>query len=172
MIKKNYFKTYEELIKKINPHLKFISKSFKNNLRYISSDDILQELYFDIWQKWSSGKLKNKNISYIKHGCYFFLKNFSRKYSEKIRVIPDYNTELLAKKTLVAQKNLIERKIDDAIFIKQISDSHFSMRDKEIIELTLKNYSTREIGKKIGISHSRVIQIQKKYSLKLKNNHL
>ena len=165
-----YFKTYEELIKKIDPHLKFISKSFKNNLRYISPEDILQELYFDLWQKWSTGKLKKKNISYIKKGCFYFLKNFSRKYSEKLRIVPDYNPEIIAEKELVTRKNLIERKIDDAIFIKQIRDAHFSMRDKEVIELTMKNYSTREIGKKIGISHSRVIQIQKKFKDLIRKN--
>lgn len=165
---------FEDLVKKFLPHLEKMSKSLTENAKIdaIGAEDLLQEALVYLWLEFKSGKLENKNKSYILKGCYFYLKNFLRKadnHQVTLSLFSLVNEGGATIEDTLSDRFFWEEYLDAKILIEKIRNNGLNKREKEVFELLLEGYTTRQIGKKLGISHVRVIKIYKNIGKKYKS---
>jgi len=75
---------------------------------------------------------------------------------------------ILLEELISDQKPLITEKWDDAIFIQQMKEKELTRREKEVAELLSQDYTLRDIGMKLSISHVRVLKIKENIGKKFK----
>lgn len=164
---------FEEVVKRISPKLKGITHRLNWHFTFFDDDDLYQEAMSHLWVDYKDGKLFGKTDSYILQGCYFYLKNYIRKVRDKARLISMYT--LLDKEEDSASEGVLCLKdaksyfddMNNKILIEDILNDGLTKREKEVFLLCLENLTTREIGKRLGISHVRVIKVKKNFSRKL-----
>ncbi len=119
-----------------------------------------------LWEKLLYGELEEKTESFVLQGCYFQMKNYIRKNHRKtdansvslnkyINDDDDTLEEILPDKDGTKLENL-ERNL----FLKNFAET-LEERENRILTLLADGFTTREIGKKLGISHVRVVKIKK-----------
>ena len=158
-----------EIINKINYQLKAIIRKLNIKYQYIDSDDLYQEALLYLWQQYNTGKLKNKNNSYILQGCYYYLKNHIRKYvkfkENQINYNFYYNTDKSKKEIGEGNKlNYPEPTsydLDEYLYYDEFK-SDVSLKEKALLNLRFRGLSSREIGKELGISHTMVSKMRRK----------
>ena len=133
---------------------------------FLDADDLVQEALLSIWLKWKKDGLKDKNKSYVLKGCYFEMKNFLRKSLDRV-------TPVSLDMPIDEEGATLEEVIPDARFysnsrdmeanhlIDTIRNDGLTLREKDVFEYFLQGLNTRQIGKKLGISHVRVVKIEK-----------
>ena len=52
--------------------------------------------------------------------------------------------------------------LENKLLLEQIEKSGISEREKQIMDLTKEGLTVREIGKRLGISHVRVVKLRKR----------
>ena len=161
---------FEELVKKISPKLKGIIWRLSGRGLFSSSEDLYQEAMVHLWGQFQQGDLADKTDSYILQGCYFYLKNYLRKNRRKaVFVSLDealYDDEgcSLNFDDIIPQQDCCSAR-DTAhtnFIIEQINNNGLTPREKEVFNLVLTGLTMREIGVRLGISHVRVVKLQKK----------
>ncbi|MBI4777746.1 sigma-70 family RNA polymerase sigma factor [Candidatus Desantisbacteria bacterium] len=155
---------FTELVKKFSPYLKRLSSKVAISSRVIGQDDLYQEMLYHLWEGWKRGEFEGKNDAYIRGGCYFHLKNYLRKNTEQVNVL-SLDEPLDEKGTTL--ENIIPDKttsfdvrVDDALFIQQMKNKELTRREQEVTELLAQGYTVRDIGKRLNISHVRVLKIK------------
>ena len=175
---------FEKFIEKISPKLKAITHKLNGKYTFFSEEDLYQEAAVYLWQKNSKNELSDKTTSYILQGCMFHLKNHIRKIYKKIDInsvslnglVKERNIELddLAVDPQRQREQADSRERD--LMIKDIN-SILSDREKKILSLRLKGFTTREAGKRLGVSHVAIVKMEKKIkdkylTLANKDSHL
>ncbi len=161
-------KTFEELIKEVSPTLKRIVYRVGGRAVSAGYDDLYQEAMLRLWLNFKEGKLADKTNSYILQGCYFHLKNYLRKRLNKQK------TESLNAFTNAQGEGfdlgdiLPSCRVDGLrelahcdMLIEAIRNNGLTSREKDVFLLCLEGLTTREIGKRLGVSHVRVVMLQK-----------
>lgn len=156
---------FEILIKRITPKLKGITYKLNGHFSFMNHDDLYQEAMLYLWMDFQEGKLADKTDSYILQGCYFHLKNYIRKVQDKANLISldDLREEdgIGLEEKLVAQEPIdYFCSLDRKISVENIYMERFSERDKQILLFFQQGLTVREIGKRIGVSHVRVIKLK------------
>ncbi|MEK6647320.1 MAG: sigma-70 family RNA polymerase sigma factor [Candidatus Firestonebacteria bacterium] len=155
---------FEELVKKTSPVLRRITKRLNGRWTFIDDDDLFQEALIYLWQCFKEEKLNEKTNSYILQGCYFYLKNYLRKVSDNVIVVSlnniiDESKIELGEIISVDNGNLLENKLlVDTIY----TSVGLTEREKDVLSLWIEEWTVREIGQKLGISHVMVMKIQNK----------
>lgn len=162
---------FEELTKKLSPTVKRIAYRLNGCYRSFSHDDLYQEALLHLWNNFNSGKLADKTDSYILQGCYFHLKNYIRKVNEKPNIISldaqvgqeegDISLEGILYLRSGAQedcRNFLHVKF----LAESLQNNGFSLREKRILMLLREGLTTRDIGKRVGLSHVSVVKAVKK----------
>ena len=160
---------FATLVKKISPTLKRIAYKLNGHFTSFNHDDMYQEALMHLWVDYNEGKLADKTDSYILQGCYFHLKNYIRKDSDKARFVSlegcqdnedgqqqsatDYLLHIKDPQDYLelAHCNLV---------IEQINNNGLTKREKEVFSFALEGLTTREIGARLGISHVMVVKIK------------
>jgi RNA polymerase sigma factor (sigma-70 family) len=169
---------FEEILKRLSPTIKRIAYKLKGYSPYINEEDLYQEAMSHLWVDYKEGKLSDKTDSYILQGCYFHLKNYLRK--NKTRSL------LLSLDGVVYDEEGQELRVDNILywqdphsaldeihvkfFLEQINNNGLTKREKEVFYLALEGLTTREIGRRLGVSHVRVVKLQKKIREKCKEH--
>ena len=161
--------TFEELIKRLSPKLKGIAYKAHWAGYYFNNDDLYQEALLHLWNEYNAGTLSDKTDSYILQGCYFHLKNYMRTALDKIRPVsldgqaPFGSESRTGYLSLPGEgstddyfASLHARRLVDVIYNNGLSD-----KEKKLLPLFSEGLSTREIGKRVGISHVRVIKMRR-----------
>ena len=161
---------FAELTKKLSPTVKRIAYKLNGRYRSFSHDDLYQEALLHLWNNFNSGKLADKTDSYILQGCYFHLKNYIRKVNEKPNILSldmpvgqeeDANTleEILYLRfgTQEDCRNFLHVKF----LAEAIQNNGFNSREKRILLFLKEGLTTRDIGKRIGLSHVSVVKAVK-----------
>jgi RNA polymerase sigma factor (sigma-70 family) len=159
--------TFEELFKKISPTLKRITYKLNGHFSFFNDDDLFQEAAARLWVDFQSGKLEGKTDSYILQGCYFHLKNYLRKTQDKLRLV---SMEALAeedglslKETRADERPLSAySELDEELLSERIQNLRLSLRENDVLSLSMKGLTVREIGKRLGISHVMVVKLKAK----------
>ena len=158
-----------EILNKIKYQLKAIIYKLNIKYQYIDSDDLYQEAILYLWQQYNTGKLKNKNNSYILQGCYYYLKNHIRKYvkfkENQINYNFYYNTDKSKKEIGEGNKlNYPEPTsydLDEYLYYDEFKKD-LSFKEKALLNMRFRGLSSREIGKELGISHTMVSRMRRK----------
>lgn len=169
---------FKDSVEKVSPKLKAITKKLNGKFTFFDEDDLYQEALLHLWQEYEKGELSDKTDSFILQGCLFFLKNYIRKACRKIDLNSislndiangnEDNTDNIFENIL--SKEEIGRQTDSMDIDLLIEDTRgiLSERERDILSLYLENLTTREIGRKLSISHTMVIKIKKRIRDKCK----
>ncbi|MCX5714546.1 MAG: sigma-70 family RNA polymerase sigma factor [Candidatus Omnitrophica bacterium] len=161
-------KNFEELIKEVSPTLKRIVYRIGGRAVSVGYDDLYQEAMLRLLLDYKDCKLADKTNSYILQGCYFHLKNYLRKRFNK------QEAESLSAFTNAQGEGfdlgdiLPSCRVDGLregahcdMLIEAIRNNGLTDREKEVFLLRLEGLTTREIGKRLNVSHVRVVTLQK-----------
>ncbi|MDP1854199.1 MAG: sigma-70 family RNA polymerase sigma factor [Candidatus Omnitrophota bacterium] len=171
---------FNELASQFNSGIKAIASKHRPQCGFIDAQDLAQEALLSLWLKWKAGSLKDKNKSYILKGCYFEMKNFLRKSLDAVTPVSldvPIDEEGATLKEIIPDARLNDdHSIEVNFLIDAIRNDGLTTREKEVFEYFLLGLNTRQIGRKLGISHVRVVKIEKniwaKTRAKLKNSDL
>ena len=158
--------SFEELLENCSPLLRRIAKRYRGNLRFLDEEDLIQEMLCYLWKKWKNGELEGKTSSYIIQNCWFYLQNYLRKTRYKVKWVnldelPGLADESSPHPEVVERKKIIE----------QIGGNGLTVRQKVVFDLWLQGHTVREIGKRLRISHVRVVKIEDNIRRKVWQNH-
>ncbi len=156
---------FEILVKRITPKLKGITYRLNGHFSFMSHDDLYQEALLHLWMDFQGNKFADKTDSYILQGCYFHLKNYIRKVQDKARLTS--LEELSQEEGVRLEERLAEDNpidcfcyLDSKILVENINTGRSTEREKQVLSLLGQGLTVREIGKRIGVSHVRVIKLK------------
>jgi len=167
--------SFEELVKKVSPTLKRITYKLNGHFSFFNDEDLYQEALAHLWLDFKEGKLRDKTDSYILQGCYFHLKNYLRKVRVKANLISmdsliDEEGNTLEEYLPAQEASFYFDYLDNKMLVESIQGNTLTAREKEVLSLCLEGLTVREIGKRLGVSHVRIVKI--KAGIKRKSNHL
>jgi len=160
--------SFEQLVQTIAPKLKGITHRLNGRFTFFNEDDLYQEAVVHLWADFKEGKLSDKTSSYVLQGCYFYLKNYIRKTQDGVSLVR--LSSLSEDQEEVDLENLISLKkpqtdfndLYSKIFLEDIQRENWTDREKDVLSLSLRGLTTREIGRQLGISHVAVVKIKSK----------
>ena len=157
---------FEMLVRKLSPTLKRIAGKLGGNFPVVDDQDLFQEALIHLWSHFRLGELDDKTDSYILQGCYFHLRNYIRKTRDSavllsLSNIPDEDGAPF-EETLVAENVASYDEVEGSLQIEAMAESGITQREKDVLSFSLEGLTTREIGKKLGISHVSVVKIRNK----------
>ncbi len=158
---------FEELVRKFSPTIKRIAYKLNGRYRSFGHEDLFQEALLHLWKSFGAGKIDDKTDSYILQGCYFHLKNYIRKVNEKTNVVSIEDIfesggySFLEEELIFGNSggDSIRDELDNRLSADDIADEVSREKEKKIILYLKDGLTTREIGKKLGISHVMVVKI-------------
>jgi RNA polymerase sigma factor (sigma-70 family) len=157
---------FEQLLKRLSPTLKRITRKLNSNLAFMDDQDLFQEALVHLWTKFSSRDLDDKTDSYMLQGCYFHLKNHLRKNQDGPPLLslnePAGEDGFSLADVLPAQEATSLEKVEGKLQLEAITGTGVSEREKAVLFCSLEDMTTREIGQKLGISHVSVVKIRNK----------
>jgi len=152
------------ILKRISPMLRRITYRLNVRCPYCSTDDLFQEALMYLWKAFRAGGLSDKTDSYILQGCYFHLKNYLRLLKDRNRCVSlecirgeeaESPAEVLAAAGAPSHFEYLHHKL----LIETILNNGLTSREKDMLRLSLGGLTTREIGKRLGVSHVRVVKL-------------
>ncbi|MBU2103383.1 MAG: sigma-70 family RNA polymerase sigma factor [Candidatus Omnitrophota bacterium] len=155
--------SFEELLTRIKPKLRGIAVKLDGRYTSFNDDDLCQEALCVLWEKYQRGELSNKTDSYILQGCLFFLKNYIRKAYTRIDSL-----SMSLEKTVNENEDTLEDFVPAEESCPQVRRSGYLERDIRayldereavVLALYIRDFTTREIGCRLGISHVMVVKI-------------
>jgi RNA polymerase sigma factor (sigma-70 family) len=155
---------FEELVQRINPTLKKITRKLNGHFAFFNDEDLYQEALTNLWVRYSEGTLNDKTDSYILQGCYYYLRNHLRKVHDNadfVSLDSPINEEGLKLEDILCSKS--QSPFDDLesnIDIEDAADRCLNDRERQILMLLLEGMSMREIGIRFSISHVMVLKIR------------
>ncbi|MFH1877295.1 MAG: sigma-70 family RNA polymerase sigma factor [Candidatus Omnitrophota bacterium] len=161
---------YDDLLTRIYPALRAISRKVKTRYIYCDEDDFLQEALLSIWMKGEKGELDDKTDSYILQGAYFFLKNYVRKTCKTVDINSisingpgnDEDDDIPLEEKLVLDSYADQTDSVEIYLLLDEAEDLFTEREKDVFYYRLEGFTTREIGGKMGVSHVMIGKITKR----------
>lgn len=158
---------FEELVQKISPKLKAITHKLNGRFTFFNDEDLFQEALVYLWLVYNRHKLDDKTDSYILQGCYFHLKNHIRVIRDKVKLS---SLDALVNEDGISLEELLPssdhrlylQQLDSSILVHKMQNNGLTAREKEILAFYIQGLTTREIGRRMGISHVSVIKIKDK----------
>jgi len=154
-------------VKKLSPKLRRITRKLNGHFTFFDEDDLYQESLLHLWLDFKSEKLLDKTDSYILQGCYFHLKNYIRKVRDKAGLVSIERSldnagerEGLSEILSLEASRLPLGEIDNKIIFERVINNKLTSREKEVLEFSLQGLTTREVGRRFGISHVRIVKIK------------
>ncbi len=117
-----------------------------------------------LWNNFKHGLPEGINLTYVIRGCLFHMLNYLRKQRQGACLIsldkPVNEEGGTLGDVLPDEHKSSHSYVDARITIGDIKNNGFTRREKQVFCLLLCDYTTREIGRKLGISHVRVTKIK------------
>lgn len=157
---------FESLIKRLTPTIKRISHRLNGHFTFFNDDDLCQEALTHLWLLSQKGTLNDKTDSYILQGCYFHLKNYIRTTMDNVSFTSletpiDEDGTLLEEVIASGEPSSIDQ-LEDKGLHEEVRKSGLNKREIDVVNLFYNGHTTREIGKRLGISHVAVVKLRKK----------
>ena len=134
----------------------------------MDDQDLFQEALIHLWSDFASGDLDDKTDSYILQGCYFHLKNYIRKTQDPATLLEPQPASCeeegrASKRCSIAEGLASYDEVEAILQIEAMTEGGITARGKRrSFSFCLEGMTTREIGKKLGISHVSVVKIRNK----------
>ena len=159
---------FRTLVRRLSPTLKRITHRLTPDSSLIGEQDLFQEALIRMWTRFSAGELDGKTDSYILQGCYFHLRNYLRKNKERTVIVSvsSVTEEDSLEEVVLADDGACCDYLEGVLQIEAI-ESRMTQRENDVLLLCLEGLTTREIGKRLGVSHVSVVKtrnrIKEKY---------
>jgi len=164
---------FEELRQKLSPTIRRIAYRLNGHYRSFNHDDLYQEATIHLWSSFLKGKLGGKTDSYILQGCYFHLKNYIRKVNERSNIVSidsalDTDDEATMEDVLGEYWACQDCRQDlhNKLLTQSIMDNGFNPREKRLLCYFSQGLTTRDIGKRMRVSHVSVVKMMRKIRAK------
>jgi RNA polymerase sigma factor (sigma-70 family) len=155
---------FEELVQRINPTLKRITKKLNGHFTFFNDEDLYQEALTNLWVRYNEGVLHDKTDSYILQGCYYYLRNHLRKVHEdadSLSLESPVNEDGLKLEDILCSKDQSPfDNLENNMDIEGAADKFLTERERQTLMYLLEGMSMREIGIKFSISHVMVLKIR------------
>lgn len=158
--------TFMQLIDKFRPALKRLSAR-NRFLGFIDKDDLYQEAVINLWNRFKEGQLENKTSSYIARGCYFHIQNYIRTHKVRNNILSLEAPIAFGEEESFCLKDIIRDENQDALaqlncrfIVDDIMNNGLTKREKDVFRLLYAGLNFREVAKKLGISHVRVVKLK------------
>lgn len=158
---------FDKLTKRLTPKLKGIAYKLNHRFTFFNDEDLFQEALIHLWKEFLSGKLADKTDSYILQGCYFYLQNYIRTVKDKFISFSLDIPASLEKDGFEESLFLKDEKSDSyferlnqELIIGVIRNNGLTNREKELLPLFAEGLTVREIGKRVGVSHVRILKMR------------
>jgi RNA polymerase sigma factor (sigma-70 family) len=170
--------SFPELLTRITPTLKRITRRLQTHHGYFNQEDLYQESLIHLWIEFQKGVLADKTDSYILQGCYFYLKNYLRTHCDKARCVPfasvvnDSESEEHAQQSLcesMQQKDFFSD-VHCKLIVEAIINNGLTIREKEVFAFAVQGLTVREIAARLGISHVRVVKLKESVKSKCRQH--
>ena len=165
--------SFEELHQKLSPTIKRIAFRLNGHYRCFNHDDLYQEAVTHLWNNFLKGKLSDKTDSYILQGCYFHLKNYIRKVNERSNVISmdaalSVNEEATVGEVLGKYWACPDCRdqLHNKFLAESIQNNGFNPKEKRLFAYFSQGLTTRDIGRRMGVSHVSVVKMMQKIRIK------
>lgn len=157
---------FESLLRKLSPTLKRITRKLNGHFSFMDHEDLFQEAAMHLWSHFNCGDLDDKTDSYILQGCYFHLRNYIRKTQDSATLLslhaPFDEDGTRLEDVLLADDLASYDQLEGGFQIEALEASGMTRREREVLLFCLEGMTTREIGKKLNISHVSVVKARKK----------
>lgn len=158
---------FEELVKKLTPKLRGIAYKLNSHYVFFNHEDLFQEELMHLLEDFRSGKLNDKTDSYILQGCYFHLKNYIRTQKIKVSLISleaaSADEEGISLKDTLWMQDEPSRhyfsRLNEKLLAETIHNNGFTKREKEVLLYCQDGLTTRDMGKRLGVSHVMVVKL-------------
>ena len=157
---------FEEIVKRLSPTLRRITYKLNGHFSFFDDDDLFQEALEHLWIAFQEGKLSDKTDSYILQGCYFHLKNYLRKTIDKASLTS--LNELIDEEggsleyLLISKNESFPDDLNTTLLVEAAKTNGLTEKETEVLSLALDDFTVREIGSRLGISHVMVIKLKRK----------
>ena len=156
---------FEKLAKRLSPIIRGISYRMNGHFTFFNDEDLCQEALAHLWISFQDRRLENKTDSYILQGCYYHLKNYIRTNADKAKLIsmesPIGDEGTTIKDTIASRGEPAYNNAEENGFLESIDIYGLSEREKDVVSLSLKGFTTREIGFKLKVSHVSIVKIKR-----------
>jgi RNA polymerase sigma factor (sigma-70 family) len=158
--------SFDVLIKRISPTLQRITQKLNGHFTFMDHEDLFQEAVLHLWTDFQGGSLDDKTDSYLLQGCYFHLKNYIRTVQDKAPLV---SLSDVVDEEAVRLEEILETEdvaafdyVDGKMQVEALLDTGLTQREQDVLSLSIEGLTTREIGKKLGISHVAVVKVRNK----------
>ncbi len=159
---------FEILRKRISPVLRRITYKLNGHYASFDHEDLFQEALVHLWNDFNAGKLADKTDSYVLQGCYFHLKNFIRTSAGSTHTVSlfragteDESPEGCAIDPEDQRAGSLREDLHVRMLAETIQNNGFSPREKAIMRLCSQDFTVRQIGSRLGVSHVMVVKIMR-----------
>jgi RNA polymerase sigma factor (sigma-70 family) len=159
--------TFEALLRRLAPKIKAIAYKTARVSAVCNAEDLYQEAVVHLWEEYKAQKTADKTDSYLLQGCFFFLKNYLRTHLEKRAAVSlhggDEEGAFDAEESRFYRDERAEHFFDylnDKLIAEAIANNGLSPREKKLLPYFSEGLTVREIGRRIGVSHVRVIKMR------------
>ncbi len=158
--------TFRELLEKLSPKLRGIAFKLRGFVSFLSEEDLYQEAVLHLWQDYNRGRIKDNTDSYILQGCYYHLRNYIRVVKDK-KTLVSLDAAAREDEGPILQQSLYltdERSLgyldnlNDKLLAEAIRNNGLNGREKSIIEYFSQGMTTREVGRRLGVSHVSIVR--------------
>lgn len=169
--------SFQELHRKLSPTIKRIAYRLNGHYRSFNHEDLYQEATIHLWSDFLKGKFSDKTDSYILQGCYFHLKNYIRKVNERFNIVSidaalSTNDEATVEDILGQYWSCPDCRQDlhNKILVENLRSNGFNPKEKRLLDYFSQGLTTRDIGKRLGVSHVSVVKLMRKIRIKARKH--
>jgi len=166
---------FEDLVTSLLPKLKRLSFKYHAYSRSCDEEDLLSEMILFLWKKWRQGEWEDKTESYIVQACYFHMRNRLRGMEERCQLVNldepvDEDGTRVSEFISDNSQSMADHSEGNALY-ETIMNNGFSEKEKEVVRYLCEEYTVREIGEKLHISHAMVVKYKKNISKKVSKRY-
>ena len=155
---------FESLLLKLSPTLRRICHKLSGPITFMNDEDLYQEALLHLWTVYGAREMADKTDSYILQGCYFYLKNYIRKMQDSATIVslsePAGEDGVSLEEVLPLDSLSSFDEVEGKLQIEAMTALGMTEREKVVLQWSLEDMTTREIGQKLGISHVSVVKIR------------
>jgi len=162
--------SFDVLVKRIAPTLQRITQKLNGHFTFMDHEDLFQEALLHLWTDFQGGALDDKTDSYVLQGCYYYLKNYIRKVQDRAPLV---SLDSIVDEEAVRLEEILEAEdvaafdyVDGKMQVEALLASGLTQRERDVLALSMEGMTTREVGKKLGISHVAVVKVRNKLKAK------
>ena len=156
---------FKDLVKRLTPKLRAISKKLDGRISFLSHEDLFQEALIYIMNMHKIGALADKTESYVLQGAYYHLQNFIRKINSKTGTISIdsffSSCEDADEKLSIKDESSVSflEDLNNRLLADELLNNGFTQKEKELLGFLKEGLTTREIGQRFGVSHVMIVRM-------------